>query len=189
MGIISIFLIALSLAMDAFAVSVSNGLLLKNIKISNAIKFGVFFGVFQFIMPILGWVFAKNFSSVIKSFDHWIAFSLLVLIGGKMFIDTFKNEDELNIKDEVNILSIYNLTILAIATSIDALAVGVSFALIDINIWFSSSVIGIVAFILSFLGVIIGKQIGFIFQKNAERAGGIILIFIGTRILIEHIFL
>lgn len=187
MGILEIIFIAFGLAMDAFAVSISNGLLLKKININSAVKFGLFFGGFQFIMPVIGYFCGKIFSSSIERFDHWIAFILLNIIGIKMIMETFK-EDEDNVYDDKNILSIKNLTVLAIATSIDALAVGVSFAVIKVSIFKASIIIGIVAFMLSFLGVIIGKKIGSMFSKNAERIGGFILIFIGFKILLEHLF-
>ena len=142
-------------------------------------------------MPIAGWLCAKNFREVIESFDHWIAFILLFLIGGKMFIDSFKNEENIFKSDE-NILSFYNMIVLAIATSIDALAVGVSFAFLgggdgDLNIFKASFIIGLIAFILSYCGVYLGKKIGNIISSNAEKIGGIILIGIGVKILIEHL--
>lgn len=186
MSILEIFFIAISLAMDAFAVSISNGLMLENIKIKYAVKFGIFFGGFQFIMPIIGYYLTNLLGDKILKFDHWIAFILLTTIGLKMIFETFKNEEN-NMYDNKNILAIKNLTILAIATSIDALAVGVSFSVIKVNIFNSSLIIGIVAFIFSFLGVIIGKKIGNLLSKNAERIGGLILIFIGFKILIEHL--
>ena len=187
MGYIEIFFIAVSLAMDAFAVSVSNGLMLPKIQIKHAIIFGLFFGVFQFIMPLIGWACGSRFSQYIVNVDHWVAFVLLSLIGGKMVYETFK-DDENNVRDEKNIMSFSNLTILAIATSIDALAVGVTFALVKVNVLSASVIIGIVAFILSFVGVMLGKKIGSVFQTYAERIGGLVLIGIGIKILIEHLF-
>lgn len=189
MDLLTIFLIAVGLAMDAFAVSISNGLLLNKINFISAFKFGFYFGSFQFIMPIAGWFAAREFSNQIKAFDHWVAFILLVIIGGKMFFETFNGEESLNIRSEKNILSASNLTVLAIATSIDALAVGVSFALTDTNIFYSSIIIGLVAFTLSFIGVLLGKKIGSLFKKNAERLGGLILIVIGVKILLEHLLI
>lgn len=190
MNFFEVFLIAIGLAMDAFAVSVSNGIVLQKMKYKSALKFGLFFGIFQFVMPVIGWLCARNFKEAIESFDHWVAFILLFIIGGKMFLESFKDEEE-HIKSEENILSFYNMTILAIATSIDALAVGVSFAFLDsnegLNIWSSSAVIGVVAFVLSYIGVHLGNKIGKLVQKNAERVGGIILVGIGFKILIEHI--
>ncbi len=190
MNFFEVFLIAIGLAMDAFAVSVSNGIVLKTVKQKSALKFGLFFGIFQFAMPVIGWLCAKNFKDAIESFDHWIAFVLLFIIGGKMFLESFKEEEE-HIRNEENILSFYNMTILAIATSIDALAVGVSFAFLDsssgLDIWSSSAIIGVVAFVLSYIGVHLGNKIGGFIQKNAERVGGIILVGIGFKILIEHL--
>ena len=192
MTFLEVFLIAIGLAMDAFAVSISNGIVIKNVRFKHAIKFGIFFGFFQFIMPVIGWLCARNFKEAIESFDHWIAFILLLIIGGKMFIESFKaEEDEDSVKTDGDDVSFYNMIILAIATSIDALAVGVSFAFLDssngLNIWVSSIIIGIVAFVISYAGIYLGKKIGNLIQKNAERIGGIILISIGVKILIEHL--
>ncbi len=186
MSIVEIIFISISLAMDAFAVSISNGMLLEKIKAKYAIKFGIFFGFFQFIMPIIGYYLTNLLGKQILNFDHWIAFILLNIIGFKMIIETFKQEEN-NISDDKNILSIKNLIVLAIATSIDALAVGVSFSVIKVNIFMPSLIIGIVAFIFSFVGVLIGKKISSLFSKNAERIGGLILIIIGFKILIEHL--
>ncbi len=189
MSFFEVFLISVGLAMDAFAVSVSNGILLNNVRFQKAFRFGLFFGIFQFIMPLGGWLCAKNFKDAIESFDHWIAFILLVLIGGKMFFDSFKNNDS-DIRNDKNILSFYNMIMLSVATSIDALAVGVSFAFFSdgLNIFQASSVIGVTAFILSYFGVFLGKRIGNVIHKNAEKVGGLILIGIGVKILIEHLF-
>ncbi len=186
MSFLELLIIAVSLAMDAFAVSVSNGLMLPKIRIRHALVFGLFFGVFQFFMPLIGYFLASRFSTYIQSFDHWIAFILLALIGGNMIRESFSDEDD---DIQANIMSFKNLTMLAIATSIDALAVGVTFALVDSgNIWFSCSVIGIVAFILSCIGVMLGKKISGVFQTYAARVGGAVLIIIGLKILIEHLF-
>jgi len=189
MSFFEVFLISVGLAMDAFAVSVSNGILLNDIRFHSAFRFGLFFGVFQFFMPFVGWLCAKNFKDAIESFDHWIAFILLVLIGGKMFHDSFKDKDD-NIISDKNILSFYNMVMLSIATSIDALAVGVSFAFFSdgLSIFQASAVIGFTTFILSYFGVYLGKKIGGVIHKNAEKVGGLILIGIGIKILIEHLF-
>lgn len=187
MGIFTIFLISISLAMDAFAVSISNGLAIKKINFFIALKFAIFFSVFQFLMPIIGFFSAKLFRESIIALDHWIAFILLTLIGSKMIYETFK-EDEQEYLNKEDILAFNNLLILSIATSIDALAVGVSFAFISTNILYASSIIGIITFILSFFGVYIGGKIGGFFKKGAERLGGAILILIGIKILLEHLF-
>lgn len=187
MSFFELLIIAISLAMDAFAVAVSNGLMLPKIRIRHALVFGLFFGVFQFLMPLIGYFLASRFSTYIQSFDHWIAFILLSIIGGNMIKESFSDEDDEDV--QANIMSVKNLTMLAIATSIDALAVGVTFALVDSgNIWVSCGVIGIVAFILSYIGVMLGKKISGVFQSYAERVGGAVLIIIGLKILIEHLF-
>lgn len=189
MSFIELFFIAVSLAMDAFAVSVSNGLILPKIRIRHAVIFGAFFGVFQFFMPLLGYFLASSFSEYITAFDHWIAFILLAIIGGNMIKESFSDEENIDKKTQSDILSFKNLTMLAIATSIDALAVGVTFALVDSgSIWFSCSIIGIVAFVLSYIGVMLGKKISGVFQSYAERVGGFVLVIIGVKILIEHLF-
>lgn len=191
MSFFELFVVAVSLAMDAFAVSVSNGLMLPKIRIRHALVFGMFFGVFQFMMPLIGYLLASRFSAYIESVDHWIAFILLALIGGNMIRESFSDDDEDDIQaKQANIMSVRNLTMLAVATSIDALAVGVTFALVPSgNIWVSCGVIGIVAFMLSFIGVMLGKKISGVFQSYAERVGGIVLVIIGLKILIEHLFL
>lgn len=191
MSLWEIFVIAVSLAMDALAVSTSNGLALRRVTLKHAVIFGLYFGVFQFIMPLIGYFCGSIFSDYIEMIDHWVAFGLLSLIGGKMVIDTFGGEDgELVVYDEKKVLAPANMIMLAVATSIDALAVGVSFALTeDCNIWLSSFIIGVVAFVLSFLGVKAGKKIGDRFQTYATRIGGCVLILIGLRILITDLFL
>lgn len=189
MSFIELFFVSVSLAMDAFAVSVSNGLMLPKIKIRHAIIFGSFFGGFQFIMPLIGYALASRFAQYIVSFDHWIAFILLAIIGGGMIKDSFSEEEASAAQTESKIMSASNLTALAIATSIDALAVGVTLALMPgTNIWFSCLVIGIVAFVISYIGVMLGKKISGVFQSYAARVGGCVLIIIGLKILIEHLF-
>lgn len=197
MDIISVFFIAVALAMDAFSVSVTSGMILKRTHLWGMIKIGIFFGVFQFVMPCIGYFLASAFSSFITGFDHWIAFILLAFIGGKMIYEALKGEEE---KEQVkNPLDNKILTMLAIATSIDALAVGVTFATMGMNVispcTFSaltllaaSGIIGAVAFILSAIGVFIGGKCGNLFGNKAEILGGIVLIGIGIKILVEHLF-
>ena len=188
MDFITLFFTAVGLAMDAFSVSVTDGILLKKIKVSYALKIGLFFGVFQFGMLYLGFLFGSAFSKYITAFDHWVAFFLLALIGGKMIVDAVKNKDEDDFSDEKNPLGFKTLTVLAIATSIDALAVGISFAAINTNVLFCASVVGIIAFLLSFFGVYIGNKCGNVFGNKAEIVGGGVLVFIGVKILVEHLF-
>ncbi|AKI97329.1 manganese efflux pump MntP family protein [Kosmotoga pacifica] len=179
-----IVLIAVALAMDAFAVSISIGLSQKTIPFRTAFRTSLNFGSFQFFMPVIGWYVASSFSKYIQAFDHWIAFFLLVGIGGKMIIETFEEGDRSNSKDRTKGLA---LVMLSIATSIDALAVGVAFAFVDRTIFFPSVIIGIVAFGFSYLGIKGGAKFGKLLGKKTEILGGIILIFIGVKILIEHL--
>lgn len=201
MSILSIVLTGFGLAMDAFAVSVAKGITLTRVKAKDALKVALFFGGFQALMPLIGWGAGRYFADYIKALDHWIAFILLSFIGGKMIFEAFKEEKaEVAVSMEIsknkerefaNIkrkeeLSAKNLTVLAIATSIDALAVGVSFAFLGISIVQTIIIIGIITFVLCFLGVIIGEKLGDIFKNYAEIVGGVILIIIGINILLEH---
>lgn len=190
MGITTILLTAFALSMDAFAVSITKGITLNKINKQIAFKIAFFFGLFQGVMPFLGWFLGVRFESYIKSIDHWIAFFLLSFIGIKMILDAKEvDNDVLNTNEKYNSLySINNkeLIILSIATSIDALAVGISFAFLNIDIVPICLSIGIITFLVCFIGVIIGKKIGAMFKNYAQIIGGIILILIGLNILNEH---
>ena len=186
MDIVTLLFIAIGLAMDAFSVAISNGITIKKLRITDGLKIGLFFGVFQFGMLYVGNVLGGAFEQYIIKVDHWIAFFLLMFIGGKMYYEAVWGEEEEI--DESKPLDFKTLTILAIATSIDALAVGVSLATITKNILFDASIVGIVAFIFSFVGVYIGNKCGNLFGRKAEIAGGIVLMGIGIKILIEHLF-
>lgn len=189
MGLISILLISLSLAMGAFAVSIGNGITVKDFKPIHGVKLGLYFGIFQFAMPLLGWALGKSFSQAIASVDHWIAFLLLGAIGGKMVWDSFHEEasGEQSTRCAKEVLTAKLLTVQAIATSIDALIIGVSFAMLEVNVLAACTIIGVTAFVLSFIGGLLGKKIGSLFQSKAELIGGIILIGIGLKILLEHL--
>ena len=182
MGLFSTVLIALSLSMDAFAVSVTKGMTLKKIDYKIATKIAFSFGFFQAIMPLIGWMFGIRFESYIKSIDHWIAVILLSFIGIKMIIDA-KDDDDSSYSTTIDNKELF---ILSIATSIDALAIGVSFAFLSINILPICLAIGIITFLMCFIGVIIGKKIGSMFKTYAQIFGGVILILIGFNILNEH---
>ncbi len=184
---ITLILTALSLAMDAFSVSISNGLCMKKAKIKDALKTGLFFGIAQGVMPLLGYMGGSIFSEFIESVDHWIAFVILGFIGLKMISEALENIKK-NEKENCDVLTLKKLFFQAVATSIDALAVGVSFAALKINIIFAASVISLITFSLSFIGVFIGKKVGKTFREKAELFGGVILIGIGLKILIEHLF-
>lgn len=190
MSFTSILLTAFALSMDAFAVSVTKGITLKNINKIISIKIALFFGLFQGVMPFIGWFAGIRFESYITSVDHWIAFFLLTFIGLKMIFDA-KEDNKQVTSDNSNInnctLNNKELIILSIATSIDALAIGISFAFLNIDILPVCLSIGIITFLMCFIGVSIGKKIGSVFKNYAQIAGGIILILIGLNILNEHI--
>ncbi|MBM6888269.1 MULTISPECIES: manganese efflux pump MntP family protein [Oscillospiraceae] len=185
MCVVEVFLIAVSLALDAFAVSVSSGIAIPGFGWKQAVKMGVWFGAFQFAMPLAGWLLGSSVSGYIQAVDHWVAFGLLALIGGKMVWGALGRgageEDEAPAD-----LSPRRLCLLAIATSIDALAVGVSMAFMKVDVWFSALVIGVVAFVLSVVGGLAGRRLGALFQRRAELVGGLVLIGIGVKILVEH---
>jgi putative Mn2+ efflux pump MntP len=183
MELLSIILIALGLSMDAFAVAIGKGLNMKTVDIKWSTIIALFFGVFQGFMPVLGWLLGGQFEKYINGYDHWIALVLLVIIGGKMIYDSRNKDCELN-----DTKSIKELFILSIATSIDALAIGITFALIKIDIVLSSLIIGIITFTISFFGVLIGNKFGCKYKNSAELFGGIILFVIGIKIFFEHMF-
>lgn len=185
---VEIFLIAVSLALDAFAVSVSSGISVPGFGWKHALKMGCYFGFFQFAMPLIGWLLGTGVSTYIEAVDHWIAFALLVLIGGKMVWEALKKARGTGDQDEAPAeLTARRLTVLAVATSIDALAVGVSMAFMAVNIISAAIIIGVVAFLLSIVGGLLGRRLGGLFQQRAELVGGLVLIGIGVKILCEHI--
>lgn len=185
MGLVELFMVAVGLSMDAFAVALCKGLNMKKLNYRHAFIIGVFFGGFQALMPLLGWLLGRQFEKYITSFDHWIAFILLAFIGGKMLMEGFKGGEEAHESNDR--LDIKELVILAIATSIDALAVGITFAFFQVSILPSIALIGATTFILSVIGVVIGNKFGIRYKSKAEIAGGFVLIFIGIKILLEHI--
>uniref|UniRef100_UPI0036F2CC91 manganese efflux pump MntP n=1 Tax=Rubeoparvulum massiliense TaxID=1631346 RepID=UPI0036F2CC91 len=188
-SLFSIFMIALGLAMDAFTVSISNGAVLKKVRLKDALLIGAYFGVFQGLMPLIGWAVGKEFQQLIMRYDHWIAFILLSFIGAKMIWDSV-HENPCACKETVqptDALSSKTLLLLAIATSIDALVVGVSFAFLKVAILEAAIIIGLVTGILCVLGVYIGRTFGKLLCGKAEIVGGIVLILIGTKILLEHL--
>jgi len=184
--ITEICLIGVGLAMDAFAVAVSSGVTLQRMKLRHAMRIAGFFGFFQALMPLLGWLGGRAFRQYICAYDHWVAFMLLVAIGGKMIYESRRTADEDTLVDPLNV---YILFTLAIATSIDALAVGVTFSFLNVDIWQSIGVIGAITFVVSFIGTQIGKTFGHLFENRLETFGGLILIGIGIKILIHHQFL
>lgn len=235
MGLLELLLIGVGLSMDAFAVAVCKGLGMRSINYRHALTIALFFGVFQALMPLVGWALGSQFASLVTPVDHWIAFGLLALIGGKMLWDALHEGDAEGTgpRDAADIaegtgpcgetlasadvrdgeggegtgpssegtsrglqtdrsqgerLDLRELTMLAVATSIDALAVGISFAFLDIDIWVAISFIGVTTFALSFAGVAIGNRFGARYEKGAAMVGGTVLICIGLKILVEHLF-
>lgn len=188
---LEIWLLAIGLAMDCFAVSIASGIFLKSIQWRPMLVMAFAFGFFQAMMPFLGWIGASTFSHLIESVDHWIAFGILAFLGGRMVRESFKDED---CRQEFNPTSLKVVFTMAIATSIDALAIGISFAFLGINefstIFSPIIIIGVVSFVLSLVGLLFGIKCGcgFARKMRAELWGGIILISIGIKILIEHLF-
>lgn len=193
MNFIALIFTSFALSMDAFAVSITKGMTIKNLKKSTALKMALAFGVFQGAMPLLGWALGISFESYIKSIDHWIAFILLGFIGLNMikgFFDDRKEENaselEFSATTDVDDLSNKEIIMLAVATSIDALAVGISFAFLNVSIIPAASIICIITFLVCVVGVFVGNKVGDIFNGYAELVGGIILILIGFNIFNEH---
>lgn len=185
MGLLELFMIAVGLSMDAFAVSVCRGLKMPKLNLRQGFVIALFFGGFQAVMPLIGWLLGKQFEAYIIKIDHWIAFILLSIIGIKMIVEALRDDE--TVENERDDFSIKELLILAIATSIDALAVGITFAFLQVSIVPAVSFIGITTFILAFIGVIIGKAFGVKYKSKAEIAGGVILILIGLKILLDHL--
>lgn len=188
---LEIWLLAIGLAMDCFAVSIASGIILKRVRMRPMLIMALAFGFFQALMPLLGWIGASFFSHLIENIDHWIAFAILAFLGGRMVLESFKDED---CRHEFDPTSLKVISALAVATSIDALAVGVSFAFLGVrsfsSILPSIGIIGFVSFALSFVGLMFGIRFGCGIARKlrAELWGGVILIIIGTKILIEHLF-
>ena len=182
MSLSVIFLLALSLAMDAFAVSIAQGLSMQKIYLKQSLYIAFFFGLFQAVMPILGWFIGNAFNEIISDFDNWVVFIILFVIGAKMIYEAFKKGGQ---EKEEKRLAFYTLLMLALATSIDAFAVGVGFSLLKTDILFPALIIGLVTFVLSLIGVCIGKKVGTVFGKKMEALGGLILVIIALSILFE----
>lgn len=186
MGLFELFLIAVGLSMDAFAVSVCKGLCMRKMRYGQAVVIALFFGGFQALMPFIGWFLGKQFEKYITNIDHWIAFILLGIIGVNMIREALGSEEENECAIDER-LDLKELFLMAVATSIDALAVGITFAFLQVSIVPAVSFIGCITFILAFVGVCIGKFFGAKYKSKAEMAGGIILVLIGLKILLEHL--
>ena len=189
MGIIEIFMLAVGLSMDAFAVSICKGLCMKKATLKAQATCGVWFGGFQGLMPLIGFFLGTLFAEAIQAFDHWVAFVLLAIIGANMLKEAFSKETEeaCDVNGEVD-MSAKTMFVMAVATSIDALAVGISLAMAgDVNIWLAVAMIGVTTFILSAIGVKVGNVFGSRYEKKAQFCGGVILVLLGLKILLEHL--
>lgn len=189
MSLLAIFMLAIGLSMDAFSVAICKGLSMKKITVAKMLVVGTWFGLFQAVMPLIGYYLGSAFSSAIVKIDHWIAFVLLSFIGINMIKEALEKEVETpgDKNTETENLSFKEMLILAVATSIDALACGITFAFLKVNIWVAVSLIGATTFVFGFCGVKIGNVFGVKYKSKAELAGGIILIVLGVKILIEHL--
>ena len=183
MNFIEIVLISISLGMDAFAVAICKGMAMNNGNIRKGTIIALYFGIFQALMPLIGYVLGLRFEKAINAIDHWLAFILLAIIGINMIKESLNKKEE-NVNDDISFKTMF---ILALATSIDALAVGITFAFLKVNIYIPIICIGTITFIMSFIGVIIGNKFGDRFKNKAETAGGIILIIMGLKILLDHL--
>ena len=184
---VELLLMGVGLSMDAFAVSVCKGLAMTKVNKKQAVTIGVFFGGFQALMPLIGWLLGKQFESYITGVDHWIAFVLLGFIGGKMMLEAWKPETDEIVEKNDQPLDMKQMFFLAVATSIDALAVGITFAFLGTPILEAIVIIGITTFLLSIIGVYVGNFFGNKYKKRAEFAGGLILVLLGLKILLEHL--
>ena len=189
MGILEIFMLAVGLSMDAFAVSICKGLCMKKATLKAQATCGAWFGGFQGLMPLIGFFLGTLFAEAIQAFDHWVAFVLLAIIGANMLKEAFSKETEeaCDVNGEVD-MSAKTMFVMAVATSIDALAVGISLAMAgDVNIWLAVAMIGVTTFILSAIGVKVGNVFGSRYEKKAQFCGGVILVLLGLKILLEHL--
>lgn len=187
MSLLELLIIAIGLSMDAFAVSIGKGLSVTKIKLSHALKVGLWFGGFQALMPLIGYLLGSTFADIVSAYDHWVAFVLLALIGGNMIKEAFEKDVECDCnKKEKNCFGFVTMLTLAVATSIDALAIGVTFAFFKVAIIPAIITIGITTFLFSVAGLKIGHIFGCKYKSHAELFGGVILILIGLKILLEH---
>ncbi len=185
MSFLTLFLIAVGVSADAFAVAVGKGLQSRRLRLDDALALALCFGLFQAGMPVVGWLLGARFADAVSSFDHWIAFGLLAAIGGKMIWESFTGDDDND--DDPGRIGIRELLVLGVATSIDALAVGIGFAFLDVSILGAVVLIGLTTFALTLVGLVVGHRAGARWRGPAEIVGGLILIGIGLRILLDHL--
>ena len=186
MDLITIIIIAFGLAMDAFVVSIVSGGAHKHLRVKHALQIAFFFGGFQAFMPLIGSLAGLSLKEYIADYDHWVAFGLLIAVGGKMIYESFRIE---SVEKNLDPSKLFVLLALSVATSIDALAIGITLSLITSSIFTAVTIIGLVTFMLSYLGIFIGKKFGHFFENKIEAIGGLILIGLGIKILFEHLLL
>jgi putative Mn2+ efflux pump MntP len=184
MGFITIIVIAVGLAMDAFVVSIVSGGAYRQLHVKHALRMAIFFGAFQAFMPLIGSLAGLSLKDYIADYDHWVAFALLAAVGGKMIYESFKIK---SVEENQNPSNVFVLLVLSVATSIDALAIGITLSLITSSIFAAVTIIGLITFVLSYIGVLIGKRYGHFFENRIEALGGFVLIGIGVKILCEHL--
>lgn len=186
MDILSLVLIGVGLSIDSLAASITTGACVRNIKIKYILKVAAYMAIFQGVMPLVGWLIGSSFKSIIENYDHWVAFILLFIIGGKLIYDGIKNngETEPNTEPAKDLM----LAGMALATSIDAMIMGIGFGLIEVNIWLAMLIIGVTTFLFSTVGVFVGEKIGNKINSSIEIFGGVVLIGLGVKILTEHIY-
>ena len=187
MPLADLIFLAFALSVDAFVVAFSYGLLIKQKRLSNGIKLSLSTGAGQFLMPVLGFLLTGSVHRYIAAWDHWLGFAVFTFLGVNVLREGWNHRNEEEDMPHVTSLTFPTLMAVGIATSIDALAVGVTFAFLNINIWTAISIIGVTTFVMSFIGVVIGNKFGSIYKKKAEIAGGVVLILIGLKILLEHL--
>ncbi|ABS05992.1 manganese efflux pump MntP family protein [Kineococcus radiotolerans] len=185
MSLVTLLIIAVGVSADAFAVAVAKGLHLRRLTVRDVGGLAAGFGLFQALMPLAGWLLGRSFADYITEIDHWIAFGLLLLIGAKMIHEALSSHDD--DAEDFDGIGVRELLVLSVATSIDALAVGISFAFLDVSILPAVTLIGVITAVVTVIGVVIGRRAGGRFGRPAEIAGGVILILIGTRILLQHL--
>ncbi len=180
MNFFDLLLLSIGLAMDAFAVSICKGLSIQTLKLRHPLTVGLWFGGFQVLMPLLGWLLGSRFATMVDNIDHWVAFILLAFIGGHMVKESREAGEEADPS-----LGFRVMLPLAVATSIDALAIGVTFSFLDVNLWVALTTVGVTSFLISGLGMVVGHKFGTKYKSGAELLGGVVLILIGTRLLLD----
>lgn len=184
MAFITLIIIAVGLSMDALAISIVSGSTYKQLHIKHALRIAFFFGSFQAFMPLIGYLAGQSLDKYISSYDHWVAFAILSAVGAKMIYESFKIKTAKSNFDPTNITMLF---VLSLATSIDALAIGITLSILNISVVTAAAIIGLITFLISYIGVFIGKKFGHFFENKIEAVGGVVLIVLGIKILLQHL--